>query len=226
MDTIASELLALRDESYAAFQSRLLPNLPPESIIGVRTPLLRAMAKKYAKAPEKDAFLRELPHRYFDENQLHIFLLSAEKDYALCLREVEDFLPFVDNWATCDQLAPAVFRRHRPELLEKCREWLRSPLPYTVRFGTEMLMNHFLDGDFTPEVLELAASVRSEEYYVNMMTAWFFATALAKQYEAALPYLTEHRLDDWTHGKTIQKACESNRLTAEQKAALRALKKA
>ena len=224
-EQIRPELFSLRDETYREFQSKLLPTVPPERIIGVRTPEMRALAKRLYRSGEAAEFLSELPHSYFDENQLHAFLLSEMKDFDACLSAVERFLPFVDNWATCDQLSPKVFRKHRTALLEPVRRWIHSGETYTVRFGLGMLMEHWLDADFDPAYLELAASVRSEEYYVRMMQAWYFATALAKQYGAALPFLERQRLDAWTHNKAIRKAVESDRIGPEQKDYLRTLRR-
>ena len=224
-DEIREKLFELQDAGYRDFQARLIPSAEPDSVIGVRTPELRRFAKELVKREESGTFLDDLPHRYFDENQLHAFILSEMKDYEKCVERVNRFLPYTDNWATCDQMSPKVFRKHRKELQEEIRKWIRSDRTYTIRFGTGMLMEHFLDGDFRPEYLELAASVRSEEYYVNMMTAWFFATALAKQYEAALPFLEEQRLDVWTHNMTIRKAAESFRVAPEHKAYLKTLKR-
>ena len=224
IDEIRTELKKLQDVKYREMQIRIIPTVKPESIIGVRTPELRQMAKQYAQAEEIGVFLKDLPHQYFEENQLHAFILSGMKDYDVCLEELNRFLPYVDNWATCDQMSPKVFRKHRKELLNSIREWIGSKETYTIRFGIGMLMEHYLDGDFDPVYPEMAAGVRSEEYYVNMMTAWYFATALAKQYDAALPYIEQHRLDDWTHNKAIQKAIESYRITPEQKDYLRTLK--
>ena len=220
---IRAELYRLQDSKYREMQIRIIPSVKPESIIGVRTPALRSMAKQLAGQKETEAFLNDLPHTYFEENQLHAFILSGMKDYAKCLQALERFLPYVDNWATCDQMSPRVFRKHRKELADSIREWIGSAEPYTVRFGIGMLMEHYLDADFDPAYPELAAAVRSEEYYVNMMTAWYFATALAKQYEAVLPYIEQRRLDPWTHNKTIRKAIESYRITPEQKEYLRSL---
>ncbi len=220
---IRAELYRLQDSKYREMQIRIIPSVKPESIIGVRTPALRSMAKQLAEQKETEAFLNDLPHTYFEENQLHAFILSGMKDYAKCLQALERFLPYVDNWATCDQMSPRVFRKHRKELADSIREWIGSAEPYTVRFGIGMLMEHYLDADFDPAYPELAAAVRSEEYYVNMMTAWYFATALAKQYEAVLPYIEQRRLDPWTHNKTIRKAIESYRITPEQKEYLRSL---
>ena len=221
---IVSRLFDLRDEAYGAFQCKLIPTAPPESFIGVRTPALRAFAKELYKSGEGEAFLRILPHRYFDENQLHAFLISEEKDYETCVRRVEAFLPSVDNWATCDQLSPKAFRKHRAELLPYLKRWIDSGKTYTVRFAIGMLMQHYLDDAFDPVYPALVASIQSEEYYVNMMIAWYFATALAKQYEAALPYITENRLSRWARNKTIQKAVESYRISPERKEALKQFK--
>lgn len=223
--TILEELFALRDEGYAAFQSKLTPTIPSDCFIGVRVPELRTLAKKLKGFPETAAFLSALPHTYYDENMLHSLLLSQEKEYAAAVAGVDAFLPYVDNWAVCDVLSPKAFRTHKTELLPKICEWSSSPLSYTCRFGIEMLMSHYLDGDFAPEYLEIPAAVRSEEYYVRMMVAWFFATALAKQWAATVPYSEQNRLDVWTHNKTIQKACESYRITDEQKRYLRGLKR-
>ena len=221
---IRAELRRLQDIQYREMQIRIIPTVKPEQIIGVRTPALRQLAKQVARDGAAEEFLGDLPHRYFEENQLHAFILSEMKDYGQCLQALNRFLPYVDNWATCDQMSPKVFRKHRQQLIGSIREWIGSEKPYTVRFGIGMLMEHFLDGDFDPAYPEMAAAVRSGEYYVNMMTAWYFATALAKQYEAVLPYLENRRLDDWTHNKAIQKAIESDRITPEQKAYLRGLK--
>ena len=193
--------------------------------IGVRTPELRKLAKELAKREDIREFLNDLPHQYFDENQLHAFILSGEKDFEKCMEDLERFLPYVDNWATCDQTSPKVFRKHRKELLDAIRRWIESDHPYTVRFAIKMLMEHFLDEDFDPAYPEMVAEVRSEEYYIRMMIAWYFATALAKQYEAVLPYLEQKKLDVWTHNKTIQKAVESYRITEEQKIYLKSLKR-
>lgn len=223
--TIQERLFALQDKAYADFHSRLIPGIPRESIIGVRVPAVRGLAREYKNTTEGEAFLRELPHRYYDENMLHGLLLSEMKDYKSCLMGVEAFLPYVDNWAVCDLMSPKVFKKHKENLLVKIREWVSSEAVYTCRFGIGMLMAHYLEEDFLPEYLEIPAAVRSEEYYVNMMIAWFFATALAKQWEAALPYLQQNRLDAWVHNKTIQKARESNRITTEQKQYLRTLRR-
>lgn len=221
----AQELLfQLQDKCYRDFQSKLIPTIPVETIIGVRIPTIRKLAKEYGKDPESVEFLKQLPHTYYDENILHALLVAEIKDYEVCVKEVERFLPYVDNWAVCDIYSPKVFRKNKGKLIDKIREWTASDHPYTCRFGMEMLMTHFLDEDFRVEYLEIPAAVHSEEYYVNMMIAWFYATALAKQWDATIGYIEDQRLDTWTHNKTIQKARESYRITPEQKEYLKTLK--
>ena len=221
---IRDELFRLQDSGYRDFQSKLTPTIDASTAIGVRTPALRALAKKLVKREDVGLFLSDLPHTYFDENQLHAFIISELRDYTACLQEVERFLPYVDNWATCDQMSPKVFKKHREELLDPIKRWISSDATYTVRFGVGMLMEHYLDDDFDPSYLDMVAAVRSEEYYIRMMVAWYFATALAKQYDTALPYLRDQRLHPWTHNKTIQKSIESYRIAPEQKSYLRSLK--
>lgn len=224
-EEIRKRLRELEEKDYAEFQRKLIPNIRPETIIGVRTPALRKLAKEAAKLPDIQTFMQTLPHEYFEENNIHGFIIEGMKDYEECIRSLELFLPYVDNWATCDLISPKVFKKHLPELIGQIRVWMASDEPYTIRFGMEALMRHYLDDAFLPEYLELAAGIRSEEYYVNMMTAWFFATALAKQYDAAVVFIEERRLDEWTHNKAIQKAVESYRITDEQKAYLKTLKR-
>ena len=224
-DEITTKLFSLQDTAYRDFQVKLIPGMDAQKEIGVRTPELRKLAKELAKREDIREFLNDLPHQYFDENQLHAFILSGEKDFEKCMEDLERFLPYVDNWATCDQTSPKVFRKHRKELLDAIRRWIESDHPYTVRFAIKMLMEHFLDEDFDPAYPEMVAEVRSEEYYIRMMIAWYFATALAKQYEAVLPYLEQKKLDVWTHNKTIQKAVESYRITDKQKEYLKSLKR-
>ena len=214
----------LQDLKYRDMQIRIIPTVEPESVIGVRTPELRAMAKELLKAGEYKDFLEDLPHKYFEENQLHAFIISGIKDLRECMEELEKFLPYVDNWATCDQMSPKIFKKHRKVLFAHIKEWIRSDKTYTVRFGVGMLMKHLLDDDYDPKYPEMIAGLRSEEYYVNMMIAWYFATALAKQYESILPYIEQKRLDDWTHNKAIQKSLESRRIGDEQKLYLKSLK--
>lgn len=221
---IRAELLQNQDEAYRDFNAKLLPTLDKQTVIGVRTPVLRALAKKLEKEHNCADFLQDLPHRYFEENQLHAFLISEIKAFEPCMEELERFLPFVDNWATSDQMSPKVFKKHRPELLEQIKLWLSSGKTYTVRFAIGMLMEHFLDEDFDPAYPKMVSEIRSEEYYVNMMIAWYFATALAKQSEAVLPFLENQCLERWTHNKAIQKALESYRISDKQKAYLRTLK--
>ena len=223
-DEFRHALFDLQVIKYRDFLAQLIPGKDTEMMIAVRTPELRKLAKQMLKREEIGEFLRDLPHRYFDEDQLHAFIVSGIKEYGKCMEELMRFLPFVDNWATCDQMSPGVFKKHKPELLTQIREWLGSEHTYTVRFGIGMLMQHFLDEDFDPAYPELVAGVHSEEYYVNMMIAWYFATALAKQYDAVLPFIEGRRLDPWTHNKTIQKAVESYRISDEQKEYLRSLK--
>ena len=223
-DEIRSELFKMQDEKYRDFNSKLIPTVDKESMIGVRTPELRKYAKQLVKREDVGEFLHSVPHKYFDENQLHAFILAEIKDFGVCLEEVKNFLPYIDNWATCDQLSPKVFKKYRKELLTHIKEWINSDKTYTVRFGIGMLMEHFLDEDFDLTYPEMVAEIRSEEYYINMMTAWYFATALAKQYEKVLPFIENKKLDTWTHNKAIQKAVESYRITDEQKTYLKGLK--
>ena len=222
-EQIQTKLFALQDKPYGAFSAKLIPNKAPECVIGVRLPQLRALAKELAKTEDGEPFLRALPHRYLEEDHLHSFLIAGIKDFELCIAETERFLPFVDNWATCDSLRPKCFQKHNPELLSHIRQWLQSEHLYTVRFAIGMLMCHFLEDD--PEYLQWVAEICSDEYYLNMMRAWYFATALAKQYESTLPLLEAKALDTFTHNKAIQKARESYRVSEEHKAYLKTLKK-
>lgn len=224
MTEIQKRLFALQDAPYGDFQARLMPTVERPRIIGVRTPALRALAKELYGGEAAERFMAELPHEYFEENQLHGFLISLEKDYERCLAMLGRFLPFVDNWATCDQLSPRCFKKHPEGLVDKAREWIESGETYTVRFGVGVLMSHFLDESFDIVYPELAAGIRSEEYYVNMMLAWYFATALAKQYDAVIGYFERQRLSLWVHNKAIQKAIESYRVSEEHKKYLRSLK--
>ena len=221
---IREALFQLRDEEYRRFQAKLIPSIAPETMIGVRTPALRSLAKQLYRSGEYSGFLAELPHRCFDENQLHAFILSEMRDFQACIEETCRFLPYVDNWATCDQLSPRIFKKGRRQLLEYIRAWLDSGRTYTVRFAIGMLMTHFLEEDFAPEYLRMVSRVSSGEYYVRMMVAWYFATALAKQYDAALPYIEGYRLEPWTHNKAIQKCVESDRISDERKTYLKALR--
>lgn len=224
-DEIRKELKKLQDKGYREMQVTIIPTLEADSIIGVRTPALRQLAKELAKREGISEFLSDLPHKFFEENQLHAFILSGMKDAESCIRLVDEFLPYVDNWATCDQMSPKVFKKHKQLLLEYVDKWIRSEHTYVKRFAIGMLMEHFLDEDFKTSYLTKVSKIRSEEYYVNMMIAWYFATALAKQYEDTLPFIEKQKLDKWTHNKSIQKAVESYRITPEQKEYLKTLKR-
>ncbi len=223
-EKLQAELFELQDKKYRDFHSRLIPDTDKERVIGIRTPVLRKYAKEYAQREEAKAFLQDFPHHYYEENNLHMLLITSIKEYEKCLEEVEKFLPYIDNWATCDFPAPKCFAKHKEELLPHIKRWIVSEATYTIRYGIGILMRLYLDEDFKPEYAELVAAVTSDEYYVNMMIAWYMATALAKQWEAIIPYVEEHRLSDWVHRKTIQKAIESYRITDEQKVYLRSLR--
>ncbi|MDD6136150.1 MAG: DNA alkylation repair protein [Lachnospiraceae bacterium] len=225
MQEITAKLFELQDLEYREFHSNLVPTKDPDAIIGVRVPHLRKLAKELIKEMDVTPFLKELPHQYNEENVLHAFFIEAIKDYDECLLELNQFLPYVDNWAVCDSLKPKVFKKHLDELVDEIQGWIESTQTYTIRFGIEMLMNFYLDEKFSAKYLDMAAGVKSEEYYVNMMIAWYFATALAKQYDATIKIIEAGVLDKWTHNKTIQKAIESYRITPEQKEYLRGLKK-
>ncbi len=222
---IRKELKKLQDKGYREMQVTIIPTVDADSIIGVRTPALRQLAKEFAKREDISEFLSDLPHKFFEENQLHAFILSGMKDAESCIRLVDEFLPYADNWATCDQMSPKVFKKHKQLLLEYVDKWIRSEHTYVKRFAIGMLMEHFLDEDFKTSYLTKVSKIRSEEYYVNMMIAWYFATALAKQYEDTLPFIEKQKLDKWTHNKSIQKAVESYRITPEQKEYLKTLKR-
>ncbi|MCF0121830.1 MAG: DNA alkylation repair protein [Lachnospiraceae bacterium] len=221
---IQARLFELQDLKYRDFQCKLLPTVDPASVIGVRRPELRKLAKKYESILAKREFLKILPHKYYEENNLHGFLLATVKNYDDAVKEVERFLPYVNNWAVCDMIFPKIFGAHLLELFDKIKEWVKKNDTYTVRFAVGMLMRLYLDDAFKPEYPELVAGIRSDEYYINMIVAWYFATALAKQYRKILPFLQEKRLDKWTHNKAIQKAVESYRITEEQKVYLKTLK--
>lgn len=221
---IQQELFALQDLSYRDFHAKLMPTVEKARVIGVRTPKLRAFAKEFGKTEEAKEFLKVLPHQYYEENNLHGLLIEQIKDYPTLIGELNRFLPCIDNWATCDLLTVRVVKKHLDTFTEEVERWLASDHTYTIRFGIGMLMRYYLEEHFSLEYPEKVAKIRSKEYYVNMMRAWYFATALAKQYEAIFPFLEEKRLDAWTHNKTIQKAIESYRITQEQKAYLRTLR--
>ena len=221
---VQQDLFAMQDLEYRDFHAKLMPTVEKESVIGVRVPVLRTYAKKFGKTEEAKQFLKILPHQYYEENNLHGLLIEQIKDYELCIEELERFLPHIDNWATCDLLAVRTVKKHLNSYIKKIDRWQESEHIYTIRFGFNMLMRYYLDDAFRPEYLEWVADVHSTEYYINMMRAWYFATALAKQPDAALPWLTEKRLDLWTHNKAIQKAVESRRIPPEMKQRLRGLR--
>lgn len=221
---VRKRLFEMQDTGYRDFHARLFPTVEKEKIIGIRTPILRKFAKEFGKTERSEMFLKVLPHQYYEENNLHGLLIEQIRDYDKCLGELECFLPHIDNWATCDLLTLHMMKKHRDIFIREIYRWMESDKPYIIRFGISMLMRHYLDEGFKPEYPEKVAAIRSEEYYVNMMRAWYFATALAKQYEKILPFLEEQRMDIWTHNKTIQKSIESYRITQEQKNHLRTLR--
>ena len=221
---IIEKLFELQDTKYREVQVKTITNIDPNSIIGVRTPDLRKLAKELYKSNNYKEFIEDLPHKYFEENQLHAFIIFETKDYDECINLLNKFLPYIDNWATCDQGTSKLFKNHTDELLKEIKVWIKSKETYTIRFGINSLMRYYLDDKFKPEYLEMVSKIRSDEYYVNMMIAWYFATALAKQYDSAIKYIENNKLDKWTHNKTIQKAIESYRITNEQKDYLRSLK--
>lgn len=221
---LQQQLFVLQDEEYRDFHSKLMPNIPKEDVIGIRVPVLRKFAKEFAKSDEKEKFLKELPHRYYEENNLHMMLLVEMKDYDGCMQEMERFLPYINNWATCDFPAPKCFEKHKKDVLEHIKIWIKSSQTYTVRYAIGMLMRLFLEDDFSAEYPQMVAEVSSEEYYINMMIAWYFATALAKQWDAVIPYIEQRKLSPWVHRKTIQKAVESYRITPGQKEYLKSFR--
>ena len=224
MTSLQERLFELQDTKYRDFHSKLIPDIEKDRVIGIRTPMLRRFAKEFGKTPEAEDFLRELPHDYYEENNLHMMLLTPMKDFGKCLEQIERFLPYIDNWATCDLLVVRTVKNHLDSYIKKIDRWLESEHIYTIRFGINMLMRYYLEEEFKSEYPGKVAAIRSEEYYVNMARAWYFATALAKQYDQVLPFLEEQKMDVWTHNKTIQKAIESYRITPEQKEYLRTLK--
>lgn len=237
MTSIQKKLFSLQDKKYRDFQKTLIPTVASNNVIGVRTPKLKKLAKEYYKDKNIEKFLNDLPHKYFDENQLHAFIISEEKDFNTCILYIEKFLPYIDNWATCDQLSPKCFKKNKDKLLRYINKWIKSKKAYVVRFAIEMLMSYFLDEDFDKKYNDLVSNLKfkskykavdikldSDKYYVEMMVAWYFATALAKQYKLTLPYIKKKKLNPWTHNKTIQKAIESYRISEQHKMELRFLK--
>lgn len=224
IEKIQKELFSLQDLEYKNFQSKLIPTISPDTIIGIRTPVLRKFAKNFAKTPEAEEFIKTLPHQYYDENNLHGFLIESVKDFDKAIKLLDEFLPYIDNWATCDLISPKIFAKHTDALLNKINVWIKSDKVYTVRYGIGMLMKYFLDEKFDESYLETVAKIRSEEYYINMMIAWYLATALAKQYDSAVRFIEENKLSIWVHNKAIQKAVESYRISEEHKLYLKSLK--
>ncbi len=215
--SVYERLLEAKDDKYRDFQVKLVPNVSPDTIIGVRTPDMRKIAKEVFNSPEKDEFLKELPHKYYEENLVHFFIIAMIKDFDECIEKVEEFLPYVDCWPVSDQATPKSFKKNHAKLLPYIKNWIASDHVYTARFGIRMLMNEFLDDDFKDEYLELVASKEGDDYYLKMMVAWYFATALAKKYDESVKYIEGRKLDDWIHKKAIQKAVESYRVTDEHK---------
>ncbi len=214
---VRNSLSDLQDKQYRDFHSALMPTVDKEKIIGVRVPDLRKLSKELMKDGTGLEFIKILPHKYYEEDNIHAFIVEQIKDFEICLNETERFLPFIDNWATCDMFSPKVFSKHRDVIYSKSIEWINSDKPYTIRYGIGMLMRYFLDENFNDEILKIVSGIKSEEYYVNMMIAWFFATALAKQYDSAVKYIENQALSLWVHNKTIQKAVESNRISKKTK---------
>ena len=221
---VRGSLLSMKDDEYKNFHSKLMPTVNPDKIIGIRVPVLRKFSAEIWKNGIGELFIKNLPHKYYEEDNVHAFCIEKITDIDTAIAETESFLPYIDNWATCDMFTPKVFARHPDIIYEKCLEWIKSDHVYTVRYGIGMLMRYFLDENFSEDVLKIVSEIRSEEYYVNMMIAWFFATAITKQYESAIRYIEENRLADWVHNKTIQKAIESKVVFVETKEYLRTLK--
>lgn len=222
--TVYEELLKVKDDTYKEFQAKLVPNIDPDTILGVKTPEMRQIAKEVFNSKEKDVFLKDLPHKYYEENLVHFFIISMIKDFDECIREVETFLPYVDCWPVSDQATPRSFKKNHEKLLPYIKKWIKSKHLYTSRFGIRMLMNEFLGDEFKDEYAKLVASVKSDEYYLKMMVAWYFATALAKNYDETIKYIEKRKLDDWVLKKTIQKAVESYRVTDEHKEYLKSFR--
>lgn len=224
LNEIKKNLFKYQDKKYQKFESSLIPNVEKKLIIGVKTPILKNMAKEIIKADLSDKYIKMLPHKYFEENQIHSFIISESKDFDECIKNINHFLKYVDNWATCDQLCPKIFKKNKNQLLIHIKKWINIKKTYYIRFGIKMLMSHFLDEDFDKKYLKIVSSIQSDEYYVNMMIAWYFATALAKQYDDTIVYLEKYKLSPWVHNQTIKKAIESYRVSENNKKYLRSLK--
>ena len=223
MNNIETKLMKVKDDKYKEFQAKLVPNIDSDTILGIRTPEMRKIAKELFESNNFDSFLNELPHKYYEENLIHFFVISMIKDFNKCIEEVERFLPYVDCWPVSDQATPKSFRKNHDKLLPYIKKWIKSKHVYTARFGIRMLMNEYLGDDFKKEYLELVSSVKSDDYYLKMMVAWYFATALAKKYDETIPFFENRLLDEWVHKKAIQKAIESYRVSEEHKKYLRSL---
>lgn len=224
LNQIKKNLFKYQDKKYQKFESSLIPNVEKKLIIGVKTPILKNMAKEIIKADLSDKYIKMLPHKYFEENQIHSFIISESKDFDECIKNINNFLKYVDNWATCDQLCPKIFKKNKNQLLIHIKKWINIKKTYYIRFGIKMLMSHFLDEDFDKKYLKIVSSIQSDEYYVNMMIAWYFATALAKQYDDTIVYLEKYKLSPWVHNQTIKKAIESYRVSEKNKKYLKSLK--
>ncbi|EHL18005.1 hypothetical protein HMPREF9630_01261 [Peptoanaerobacter stomatis] len=224
MKSVIEQLFELQDLSYKDFHKKLIPNIDEDNIIGVRTPVLRKFAKEFAKSELKDEFLNSLPHKYYDENNLHAFVIEAIKDYDECINKIDEFLPYIDNWATCDLLSPKIFKKYKKEVYDKIKIWIKSDKTYTVRFAIVTLLANYLDDDFEEEMLTLVTDIKSEEYYINMAIAWYVSVALVKQYDSTIKLIQSKKLDKFTHNKSIQKAIESYRVDDDKKKYLRTLK--
>ncbi|WP_029231964.1 DNA alkylation repair protein [Butyrivibrio sp. VCB2006] len=222
--SVYKRLLKEKDDEYKEFQAKLVPNIDPSTIIGVRTPAMRAIAKEVFGSQERDEFLNELPHKYYEENLVHFFIVSMIKDFDETVQKTEAFLPYVDCWPVSDQATPKSFKKNHEKLLPYVKKWIASDEVYTARFGIRMLMNEYLGDDFKEEYLELVASKKGDDYYLKMMVAWYFATALAKRYDESVKYIEEKKLDDWVHKKAIQKAVESYRVSDEHKEYLKSFR--
>ena len=222
--SVYERLLEFKDDKYRDFQSALVPNISKDTILGVRTPDMRNIAKAVFGTDEGKKFLKKLPHKYYEENLVHFFMIAMIKDFDECVKETERFLPYIDCWPVCDQSSPKVFKKNHEKLLPLVKKWIDSDHVYTSRFGMRMLMNEYLGDDFKCEYLTWVSSKKGEDYYLKMMVAWYFATALAKQYDATIHVFEKHELDEWCHKKAIQKAIESFRVSDEHKEYLKSLK--
>ena len=222
---LQEKLLSLKDDKNALFVAKLIPNIDPKMILWTKIPVLRNLAKEFKNSPEKEKFLKIIPHKFFEENLLHVIFLESEKDFDKAVLELEKFLPFIDNWSVCDTSSPKIFKKYPNETLQKIKIWIKSEKVYTIRYAIWLLLSNFLDENFSADLLDLVAKVKNDDYYVQMMQAWFFATALAKQYDATISLLESKKLEPFVQNKTIQKSRESQRISSETKKYLLNLKK-